>query len=124
MKELNVNSLIELKPTLRRVIKIWWAYVWRYAVACAVSFVIAAVAGAVLGYSMGARGYSREVTKATAYAVGLFIGVATTIVPLKLIIGKQFKGFRLVLLKTSAASNTEPTDDMHEAMQSIERLTK
>lgn len=124
MKELNVNSSIELKPTLRRVIKIWWAYVWRYLVAFAVSLIIAAVAGAVLGYSMGARGYSRESMEIAGYAVGLFIAVATTIVPLKLIIGKQFKGFRVVLLKASATSKTGPTDDMHEAMQTIERLTK
>jgi hypothetical protein len=35
----------------------------------------------------------------TGFAAGIFIAVATTIAPLKFIIGKQFKEFQLVLIK-------------------------
>ena len=103
MNELSPDASIELKPTLRRVIVIWWAYVWRYVVAVGISLLLALVLGMMLGIVMQSQGYSATAMRIAGYLLGGILGLAATVVPLRLIIGKEFRGFRLVLVKKPSA---------------------
>lgn len=100
MKELSVAPLIELKPTLRLAFKIWWAYVWRYLVTFIVFLPIDFALGMVIGYIVVIKlGFSTTVNLVTCSIVGFIMGVPVMVLPIKFIIGKQFKGFQLALIQ-------------------------
>lgn len=105
MQKLDSDSLIELKPTLRLVIKIWWAYAWRLFI---LFFLIIVMITLPVTLIMGLQGYSIEQIRITGATVGGILSWTVwwwiMIIPFKLIIGKQFKGFRLVLIKTYKAN--------------------
>jgi hypothetical protein len=100
MKELSVAPLIEVKPTLRLAFKIWWAYVGRYLVTVIVFLPIDFVLGMGIGYIVVIKlGFSTTVNLVTCYIAGFIMGVPVMVIPIRLIIGKQFKGFQLALIQ-------------------------
>ena len=64
--------------------------------------VVGAVIGAIMGFVLGAAGASVRTIQVLVMPVGVVIALALSVVPMKLILGKSFGEFRLVLLKTES----------------------
>ena len=56
------------------------------------------IVGAILGVTLGALGVSVETIQIIVMPVGFIIGLAISIIPLKMILGKDFGEYRLVLI--------------------------
>ncbi len=97
---------MELEITWKRAARIWWSYIWRNIIAIIGAFVIGAIVGGVLGFILGMLGASTDTIKLIVQPIGFLIGLGISIIPLKLILGKNFGEFRLVLISTSEESNT------------------
>ena len=89
---------MELEITWSRTVRVWWSYLWRNLIAIVVSMLIGMVIGAVIGFILGAMGVSVRTIQIIVAPIGFVIGLAISIVPLKMILGKDFGEFRLVLL--------------------------
>lgn len=71
---------------------------WRNLVAVVCSTLLGAIVGGIVSVAMGAVGASPgEITLVTAL-LGFILGLAISIVPMKLILGKDYGEFRLVLV--------------------------
>ena len=79
---------------------------WRNLIAIVVSMLIGMVIGAVIGFILGAMGVSVRTIQIIVVPIGFVIGLAISIVPLKVILGKDFGEFRLVLLAKQPPSST------------------
>jgi hypothetical protein len=89
---------MELEITWSRAAKVWWSYLWRNLIAVVVAMIIGMIVGAVFGFILGALGFSVRTIQIVVAPVGFVMGLAISIVPLKMILGKDFGEFRLVLL--------------------------
>jgi len=92
---------MELEVTWRRAVQVWWAYFWRNLLALAATMVVGMILGAVLGLALAAAGVSKETVPLVSGPIGALFGVAISIIPVRLILGKDFGEFRLVLLANS-----------------------
>ena len=92
------NALIELTPTWGRVVRIWWAYLWRNLIAIVVVMILGGILGAILGFIMGAIGIPLNIIKIVSGFIGGVFGLGASIVPIKMIVGKKFKEFRLIIV--------------------------
>jgi ABC-type glycerol-3-phosphate transport system permease component len=90
----------ELEPTWGLTVKVWWAYMWRNLIATISAFVIGLVVGFVVGLIFAKLGMPKDTIKPIVMILGFGIGLAISVVPMKLILGKDFGKFRLVLLET------------------------
>jgi len=95
---------MELEITWGRVTRIWWSYVWRNLIAVIAAMVLGGILGAVLGFVMGKMGVPRQAILFITAPIGFIIGLLVSIVPMKLILGKDFGEFRLVLLSNDSAA--------------------
>lgn len=93
--------MIELEPTWSIAVKVWWAYLWRSLVAIVPAFVISIVLGFVTGILFAMLGLPKDTAKLIVKITGFVMGLSISIVPMKLILGKDFGNFRLVLLSAS-----------------------
>ncbi len=89
---------MELEVTWGRAVRVWWSYFWRNLITLVVTMIIGAVIGAVLGFAMGAAGVPIQTIQIISVVVGLVLGLGMSVVPMKLILGKDFGEFRLVLM--------------------------
>lgn len=89
---------MELEITWKRTIRIWWSYFWRNLIAIIASMITGGIVGAILGVTLGALGVSVETIQIIVMPVGFIIGLAISIIPLKMILGKDFGEYRLVLI--------------------------
>jgi MFS family permease len=104
------NELVNvLEPDSARVIRIWWALTWRAIVgivggallASGVAFIgtlFLGLVGAVLGLNGGAV---TVISNAFGAVMTILFAVGATIVAVGLVLRKEFRGFRVVLLKVS-----------------------
>ena len=90
---------MELEVTWGRTAKVWWAFFWRNVLAIIAGVVAAMIVGGIIGFILGILGASLQTVQVIGGAIGLGIGLAISIVPIKLILGKDFGEFRLVLLQ-------------------------
>jgi hypothetical protein len=88
------RNTMELEITLSRAVRVWWSYLWRNLIACVVAMLI----GGIIGGILGAMGVPVRVIQIVFAPFGFVIGLAISVVPLKMILGKDFGEFRLVLL--------------------------
>ena len=96
----------QLEITTARLLRFWWAYLWRAVLvtigATIVAMMVGAIVGGILGFTMHIGGYGTQEIQAVARPVGMIlgglIGLGSTIIPLKLIVGKRFGDFRLVFV--------------------------
>ncbi|MCP4142875.1 MAG: hypothetical protein GY755_21745 [Chloroflexi bacterium] len=91
---------MELEITWKRTVKIWWSYLWRNLIAIVVASIIGGIIGGILGFIMGAMGVSLEIIQLVSAPIGGIIGLLISIFPMRLILGKDFGEFRLVLVKS------------------------
>lgn len=102
-------NLIELEVTRSRLLRVWWGYFWRMllasAGACIVAIIAGGLIGALLGFGLHLVGYDVQAIQTIAgragMILGLAVGTAFSIIPIKLILGRSFGDFRLVLVSTS-----------------------
>jgi outer membrane lipoprotein SlyB len=89
---------MEIEITWGKVVRVWWAYAWRSFIAVFCGAIGGALVGGVLGFAMGAFGVSLTAIQLIVASIGFLIGLALSVVPMKLILGKDFGEFRLVLV--------------------------
>ena len=97
----------ELEVTWDRTIKVWWSFVWRNLIATLVAMLIGAIFRGVMGVILGAFGVPIRTIQIIVMPIGFIIGLAISIVPLKLILGKNFGEFRLVLVENNNFSEKD-----------------
>ena len=90
---------MELEISWKRTIKIWWAYVWRNLIAIVISFFLGWILGFILGSILGFLGVPIRTIQLIISPIGGILGLLISIIPMKMILGKDFGEFRLVLLK-------------------------
>lgn len=98
---------MELEVTWPRVFRIWWAYIWRNLIAILCSVLIGGIVGGILGFILGLLGVPVETIQRVAAPIGGIIGLLISVVPLRMIIGKDFGEFRLVLLRNEQTPQSE-----------------
>jgi len=89
---------MELDITWSRTIKVWWAYFWRSLIAVIAAVIVGAIVGFILGFIMGAMRVDPDTIQYVASPIGAIIGIGFSIIPMKMILGKDFGQFRLVLV--------------------------
>ena len=92
-----VNAVQELQVTWGRAVRIWWAYIWTNLIAIVVVMVVGFVAGLVLGFILRMAGVPLSTITLVTALIGAVMGLAISVVPIKMILGKDFGEFRLVL---------------------------
>ena len=93
---------MELEVTWKRAIVVWWAYLWRNLLAIIAGVIIGAIIGGILGFILGAMGTSVETIRTVTMPIGFVLGLLISIVPIKMILNKDFGEFRLVIVKNTA----------------------
>lgn len=90
---------MELEVTWGRAIRVWWAYVWRNVLAAIAAMFIGAIVGGLLGLILGMLGVPTETIRIITMPIGLILGLVISVFPIKMILGKDFGEFRLVLIQ-------------------------
>lgn len=88
----------ELDITWGRAFRVWWALLWRGSLAFMASILMGALGGGLLGTALGSLDFDIILIKNLAGILGFLIGLAFSIIPVKLVLGKSFSSFRLVLV--------------------------
>jgi len=89
---------MKLEITWKRAVRVWWSYFWRNLIATFLAFLAGMAVGAIVGPVMRALGLSVLGAQLVVAPLGLMIGLVASVVPLKMILGKDFGEFHLVLL--------------------------
>jgi hypothetical protein len=100
---------MELEVTWNRAICVWWSYLWRSIIAASLGMVFAlviCVIVAIVGLTLGLPSLAIQ---SVGLVLGIVNGLAISVVPIKLILGKDYGEFRLVLL-SKAPSQRLPND--------------
>jgi len=92
---------MELDVTWKRAIRVWWAYLWRSLIVVIVGSVLAGIVGGIIGFIMSMMGADGDSISMLVMPIGMLIGILISIVPIKLILGKDFGEFRLVLIQSA-----------------------
>jgi hypothetical protein len=93
-----IGGNMELEVTWGRAIRVWWSYLWRNLIAVAAALVIGGVIGGVLGFIMGAAGVPIKTIQIVTIPIGFILGLGISVIPMKMILGKDFGEFRLLLV--------------------------
>lgn len=97
---------MELEVTWKRAAKVWWAYLWRNIIAIIVAIIIGGVIGFIIGFILAIVGVSSQTIQFITTLIGMIIGLLISIVPVKMILAKDYGEFRLVLLQTNPAEQS------------------
>ncbi len=90
---------MELEVTWKRAIKVWWSYLWRNFIAIIGASLIGGIFGGIVGFVGAALGASFETLQVIIMPIAVIIGLVVSIIPIKMILGKDFGEFRLVLVQ-------------------------
>jgi energy-converting hydrogenase Eha subunit A len=93
------GGVMELEITWNSALRVWWAYIWRNLIAIIVSMVVGFAIGLAVGFASKYAGISIETIKPVVMIVSGLAGLAISVIPIKIILGKNFGEFRLVLMK-------------------------
>jgi hypothetical protein len=94
----------EIEVTWWCAAKIWWSWAWRallWTIPAAILF------GFAIGLILAALGLSIEPFNPYIQSTGAGIGIFFGILAMKKIMGKQFNGFRVVVIKTADSKNSQ-----------------
>lgn len=98
---------IELEITWKRVARIWWSYLWRNLLAIVAAMFFGGIVGFFLGFALGIFGVPTKTIQMITAPIGAIIGLGISIIPLRMIIGKDFGDFRLILVASNPPKNSE-----------------
>jgi len=93
------DVLIKLTPTWDRVIRIWWAYLWRNLIAALVSIIIAFIIAIAADFVLRTFQVSETIIKIITMFIVFVVSLIIGIFPMKMIIGKKFRDFSLIIVK-------------------------
>jgi hypothetical protein len=99
-----MENAMEVEITWGRVIRVWWAYFWRNLLAIFAAVIAGAIVGGLIGFVMGAMGLNISAIQYVTASVGAFLGLSLSVMPIKMILGKDFGQFRLVLVASPQAT--------------------
>jgi len=88
---------MELEVTWARATRVWWAFFWRNLIALVAALAIGGALGFAIGFVMSAAGALPSTIRLVTAPIGALLGFGLSIVPVRLILGKDFGEFRLVL---------------------------
>jgi len=94
---------MELEVTWNRIVRVWWSFFWRSIIVLVLAFIGASVVGFIIGFTMRLLGFPLMAVHFITAPVGFMIGLGASLVPWKLILGKDLGEFRLVLLAKQAS---------------------
>ncbi len=94
---------MELEITPRRALRIWWSFAWRSAIATLATIMVSMVIGFFLGMVLALVHVAPTMIRLIAMPVGFVIGLIISFFPLRMILGKDFGEFRLVLVAREPA---------------------
>ncbi len=100
-------ATMELKITFERLIRVWWAYFWRSAIVLVSGALLGTMSGFVVGFVLGSLGVPLTAIRLVTGSIGAFIGLGLSVVPIRMILGKDFGEFRLILVATHPAVPSE-----------------
>jgi len=100
---------MELETTFGRTTKVWWAYFWRSIVAGIGSTLVGVIVGGILGFLLGLTGIPQALIQYTVFFTQVVIGIAASILVMKIILEKSFGNFRLALI-----DNSDSEDPYHD----------
>ncbi len=86
-----------VEVTWRRVLRVWWSYFWRATLLGALASILFATGAAYVLVWLGYPGYTGQV----GAMVGYLVTIPVSILCIKLLLGRSFSGFRLLLVKDS-----------------------
>jgi hypothetical protein len=89
---------MELEITWKRTLILWWAFFWRNLFAILASHIIGYIIGLIVSVIGDFLGADITTILWLSGSLGVTIGLLISIIPLKMILGKDFGQFRLVLL--------------------------
>ena len=92
---------MELEATWNRAIRVWWSLAWRSIIAAIVAMVFGGVVGFIVGVVGAILQLPIQAIQSVAAVLGIVIGLPISVVPIKLILGKDYGEFRLVLLSNA-----------------------
>lgn len=90
---------VELSPTWNQALHVWWAFLWRNLIAIVVAFFVSFSVCFLLAVILSVFRVPLGIITIIAYPVAALIGLGTSIFPIKMILGKKFKGFRLIIVE-------------------------
>ncbi len=89
---------MEVQATWGRAVRVWWAFLWRNLLAVIAAVLMGAIVGGIIGAILGAMGVTADTVRLVTAPIGGIMGLLISIIPIKLILNKDFGEFRLVLL--------------------------
>lgn len=92
--------MVELEVTWGRTLRVWWAYLWRNLLAIILSGAVGFVGSLLVTFAMIGAGASHQSAAAVVGPASVVLGLAFSLIPFKLILGKDFGEFRLALVST------------------------
>lgn len=101
----NQGGSMELEITWGRVVRVWWSYFWRNLVAILAAMILGGIVGFVIGLTMGMLGASSATVQYVTAPLGGVIGLVLSVIPMKMILGKDFGEFRLLLISKTNSVN-------------------
>jgi hypothetical protein len=108
---------MELDVTWYRAVSVWWSFLWRAIIAAFFGMVVA-LANCVFVTIVG---LTLRLPSPAIQTVGLLLGIvvvlAVTVVPMKLILGKDYGEFRLVLLSKTQSQPSAKDSASAEAYE-------
>ena len=94
----------ELEITWPRALRVWWSYLWRNLIAIIVAMILGGIVGFILRFLLGMLGVSAKTIQLITTPIGAVIGLGVSVFPMKMILGKNFGKFRLVLVEVPPAA--------------------
>ena len=91
----------ELEITVRRLLPIYWLFIWRATIGGAV---IGGMFGFAIGFTMAFLHFSREQIGHVTGPAGWLVGVIWSLFVLRMMIEKQYRDFRIVLVARDGAA--------------------
>ncbi len=96
----------ELEVTWARVLRVWWLIEWR---AIAGGLVTGGALGAVLGVALAFSDWDSSQASPFYLAIGTAVGIAWTLIAVRMALRKQYRDFRIVLLPRDGAARDGAT---------------
>ena len=89
---------MELDVTWKRVVRIWWSFCWMSLIGVGISALIGGGAAFLVALAMGALGFPLQTIEFVTFPLAFIVALGVSIVPMKMILGRDFGEFRLVLI--------------------------
>ena len=95
---------LEAAITWRRTWRIWWAYAWRNLLMTIAAMIAGGIVGFIFGFILALLGVEQQIIQFVTGSLGFVIGFLLSVLPMRMILGKNFGDFRLVLISNTDAS--------------------